>query len=156
MKTKISSFVLFIIALLSYGKVLAQNPHEMKPTTVVDNGLTLTVSYDIAGLGNVSSTTGTLNYDVLVKTQCRNPGGNIAPGQDFEYTSVDQTFPVRVDKNGRAKGSYTTPAPTVDLSQADCPNGKWRPEIADAIYSKVTFTLAGKTFYTGTPTNVVP
>lgn len=127
---------LMIVAMLA-APVSAQNPHFVGQVRVTDLGTTLRVSGSIAGLGNE-------NIDVSVtaqgiaSVQCRNPGGNVAPGQDTSVTVVGQQSNLEV-KNGRVNFSVVTQQPTA-TSQA-CPNQRWTAEVLDVDFTSVTITV---------------
>ena len=109
----------------------AANPHFIGPVKVVDEGTTLSVSGSVAGLGNedvkvVVTATGTAVVD------CRNPGGNIAPGQRKTVDVSGQQVITDV-KNGRINFAVTTvaPAPPPD----SCPNSQWTPILRDVEFT---------------------
>src|SRR5215208_6255375 len=102
--------------------------------TCTDNGLTLTCTGNVSGLGqelltvNISSpATGTV--------ECTNPAGNVAPGQTFT-TNVSGTGTFEVDKNGRTNFSVTTTEPTAP--PGSCPNPQWTADVTDVTFGDVT------------------
>lgn len=147
MKARMLTFLIALVALLSFGYANAQNPHLMSPLTSTDNGITLTVCYDIAGIGNVSQTKLTITYDAEVISECTNPGGNVAPGQTKRIRKVAEDFIVEV-KNGRARGCSTTQNV---FEPGRCPNGQWTGAVTDVIFSNISITIAGKTFSVPNP-----
>lgn len=152
MKTRISAFVLLLIALLSYGTTSAQSVN-VKSLTATDLGTQLRVVFDVAGLGNVSSTPATVTFDAVLKTQCVNPSGkNSPPGQDQELNNFSQTEDVMV-RNGRARGTILVPKEgfTVTAAEAGCPNSMFTPIVTDAIFSNIVFTIGGESFTIGDP-----
>src|SRR5712691_11235400 len=116
---------------------LAQNVH-FKPTnsapSFFDNGLTLTASGFLAGLGN---------QDILVElfasaqatATCTNPAGvNQPPGRNPAPATVagQQPIPSTEVKNGTVSFSVTTRPPTSPIPGApDCPNSGWTETITD-------------------------
>ena len=123
---------------------LAASPHfVVGPSfTVNDNG-TVTATGDVAGLGNKNIDvvlTAELNVEVL----CRNPGGNIAPGQTQQTTVTGTQTDIEV-KNGRASFDVTTAAPALDPTltpkQLGCPNNKWTPEIGEVTVVSATLQI---------------
>ena len=109
----------------------AANPHFVKGPTAVDNGTTVTVSGSVAGLGNedvrvVVTATGTAVVD------CRNPGGNIAPGQR-KSVDVSGEQVITDVKNGRINFSVTTVEPTPPPDS--CPNPRWTPILRDVEFT---------------------
>jgi len=121
---------------------LAASPHfVVGPSfTVNDNG-TVTATGDVAGLGNKNIDvvlTAELNVEVL----CRNPGGNIAPGQTQQTTATGTQTDIEV-KNGRASFDVTTEPPTLvgTPKQLGCPNNKWTPEIGEVTVVSATLQV---------------
>ena len=115
----------------SAAPAMAANPHFIGSPKVVDHGTTLSVSCSVAGLGNedvkvVVTATGTAVVD------CRNPGGNIAPGQRKTVNVSGQQVITDV-KNGRINFAVTTlaPAPPPD----SCPNSQWTPILRDVQFT---------------------
>jgi hypothetical protein len=110
---------------------VAANPHFVKGPTVTDNGTTLSVTGSVAGLGNedvrvVVTATGTAVVD------CRNPGGNIAPGQR-KSVSVSGEQIITDVKNGRINFAVTTLAPAPP--PGSCPNSSWTPILRDVQFT---------------------
>jgi hypothetical protein len=102
------------------GTTLAASPHIVgSPRTTVD-GNTLIVSVSVAGLGNVSTVTLSLEGELDVFSQCYNRGGkNPAADNKQESTTVDETgtFPVR---NGRTNATFTVEP----LGTLQCPGNQ--------------------------------
>jgi hypothetical protein len=141
MKRFFKSIAIAAITMFSVATASAQNAHEMAPTTATDLGTTLKVCYDIAGLGNVSTTQLTVNYTATITTECTNNGGNVAPGQT-KVQKGSQTFTVAVN-NGRATGCVTTEN---NFTPGKCPNGNWTGTITDVTFTSASVTVAKKTF----------
>lgn len=139
MKKVFQSIAIIAIALFTVANASAQNPQLKAPLTVTDNGKTLTVCFDIAGLGNVSQTQLTVNFTSTITTICTNNGGNVAPGL-VKTAKGSQTFMVPVS-NGRTTGCVTTTEPT----PGRCPGGQ-TASVSDVSFSNVSVTVAGKTF----------
>ena len=99
-----------------------------------DNGLTLTCSGNVSGLGKGDLTVN-ISSPATATVQCSNPAGNVAPGQTFNFTASG-TQTVTVDKNGRATFSLTTPTPTAPANS--CPNNKWTAKVTDVDFGTVT------------------
>jgi hypothetical protein len=91
----------------------------------------------------------------IAEVQCRNPGGNIAPGQDTEVDVVGQSGPIQ-PRHGQITFSVLTAAPTVSGAEA-CPNPKWTAEVTDVRFTSATvtvFDLAGNILVAPTPVTI--
>jgi len=139
--------VLFALATLFPTPVFASSVHlkgdHSKPA-LTDNGLTLTGSGELAGLGfgdvlvnlsAVANPTGT----------CGNPGGNTfqAPGQNPAPVTVtgSVSIPGSEVKNGNTPFSVRTNSPTTPIPGApDCPNSSWTEIIADMSFTSAVIT----------------
>ena len=139
--------VLFALATLFPIPVFASSVHlkgdHSKPA-LTDNGLTLTGSGELAGLGfgdvlvnlsAVANPTGT----------CGNPGGNTfqAPGQNPAPVTVtgSVSIPGSEVKNGNTPFSVRTNSPTTPIPGGpDCPNSSWTEIIADMSFTSAVIT----------------
>lgn len=108
-----------------------------------DNGLTLTSSGELSGLGF---------GDVLVKLSatanptatCTNNGSNQAPGQNPAPVTVtgSQAIPAAELKNGNTPFSATTKPPVTPIPGAPgCPNPNWTEDITDLAFTSGTITV---------------
>jgi hypothetical protein len=114
-----------------------------KPT-FTDNGLTLTASGALAGLGNA---------DILVKLAargnatavCINPsGGNQPPGQNPAPVTLSGTEPIPRGeiKNGEVSFRVATAGPTNPIPGAPgCPNRHWTERITNISFTSATITV---------------
>ncbi len=98
----------------------ADSPHIVGNPSATVSGNTLTLSASVAGLGNASSATFTLEGPVTVSSRCYTKSGNkpqAANKQETINVSQTETFAVR---NGRTNATFmVTP-----LSTLRCPNGQ--------------------------------
>ena len=87
---------------------------------------TITCDYKISGLGNTDVVDVFLTAPVLVQADCRNPGGNVAPGQAFETNVTGSQLQLRPE-NGQITSTISidaSDAPDPVASQV-CPNPQW-------------------------------
>jgi hypothetical protein len=128
--------IALVVGLVAAPSALAASPHFKKGGTPV---CTITGS----GASRTVSCTGTLtglgNEDLLIETtvagfavyQCRNQGGNTAPGQNKVLegpVTTPTTVPAGAIKNGNVTftaGGSLTADPTVSSAEAGCPNDNW-------------------------------
>lgn len=131
-------FLTLLLAGISVVSAIAQNPHYVAGPTFTDNGTSLTGTGSIAGLGNNQGITVEMNVNGTVTTECRNHGGNIAPGQTrTENFSVSGRY--TSDKNGRVDFSLTTPLPL----PGRCPNGNWTGIVTDVSFGTPVVLVNG-------------
>jgi hypothetical protein len=111
-----------VLATLLMGATAAwaDSPHIVGSPSATVSGNTLTLSASVAGLGNASTATFTLQGPVTVSSRCYTKSGNkpqAANKQETINVSQTETFPVR---NGRTNATFTV----TPLSTLDCPNGQ--------------------------------
>ena len=130
--------VFSVLSVVGAGFATAQNVHVKRAPTFTDNGVTLSSTLCLAGLGNCDLTVQLTVNDAGTQTTCTNQGGNQAPGQNPGNVTVTgvTTIPAGAIKNGNVCVPVTTQAPTNPTPQeAGCPNGNWSAAIADVIFS---------------------
>ena len=130
------------------GRTLFSSPHYVVDPTFTDNGTTLTATGSVAGLGNEDVTV-VLTAQGSATIVCRNPAGNVAPGQTKDVT-VSGSQTITDVKNGRVDYNVTTVAPTAPADS--CPNPKWTPTVTDVTFNSATVIVqqGGQTVLTTT------
>jgi hypothetical protein len=86
----------------------------------------ISCDYKISGLGNTDVVDVFLTAPVHVEADCRNPGGNVAPGQAFETNVTASQLQLRPE-NGQITNSISisaSDAPNPVASEV-CPNPQW-------------------------------
>ena len=152
---------LLLVFSLSVSVVFAGSVHlkggkNAKPA-FTDNGITLTASGELAGLGN-GDVLVTLIATADVTSTCTTQGGNQAPGQNPAPLTVtgSEAIPASEIKNGNTPFNVTTEAPpTVIPGAPDCPNPNWTESIDDLAFTSATIIVeqpAGTTVLTVTCT----
>jgi hypothetical protein len=134
-----------LLASLTASGILAASVHFKKGSPkFTDNGLTLTASGALAGLGN-----GDVVIQVTATGQptatCTNPAGATQPaGQNPAEVTLTGVggFPASEIKNGNLAFSVETAAPTSPIPGApDCPNPQWTERITDVAFTSATITV---------------
>jgi hypothetical protein len=142
MKKNLSSILLFVVI------ALAESPHYKKAPVCVDNGLTVTCTGSISGLGNGNITVNvgfTAADGSTATTTCTNPGGSSkVPGQNpgVPVTASGSVLITNV-KNGTATFTVTTQAPENPTPQeAGCPGANWTASINNVTFHGGTLTVS--------------
>jgi hypothetical protein len=130
--------VLAVAALAFPSAASAQSGHFVGTPTCTDEGTTVECSGKVAGLGGTT-------FTILVSAQgtasvtCTNPGGNVAPGQSFDFTAAGQSGPFPTPRNGQARFTVSTNAPSAP--PGSCPNPMWTATVTDVAFTTATITL---------------
>ena len=130
---------------LGSSTALAASVHFKHGSPVfTDNGVTLTASGALAGLGN-GDVVITVTARGTPTATCTNPAGATQPpGQnpaEVELTGVE-ALPASDIKNGNLSFSVDTAAPVSPIPGApDCPNSKWTEAITDVAFTSATLTV---------------
>jgi hypothetical protein len=110
----------------------------------IDNGLALSVSGALAGLGNEDLLV-TLSAAGDATATCTNPAGSTQPpGQNPAPVTLTGAvaIPAAEIKNGNVAFTVTTTAPASPVPGAPgCPNPRWTETITDVAFTSATITV---------------
>jgi hypothetical protein len=138
----LAATVLAVVALPAIAT--AQSGHFItggnNAPTCTDIGTQVMCTGKVAGLGGTTFEI-TIEADGIASVECRNPGGNVAPGQDTAVTVEGSTDPLPTPRNGRYNFSITTDDPEPLPPTPTCPNPQWTAEIVDVAFTTATLSL---------------
>lgn len=126
------------IAFVPSTSAVAQSGHFVKTQACEDVGTAVQCSGKVAGLGGTTFEI-TVEASGIASVQCRNPGGNVAPGQDFEFDAAGTSGPLATPRNGHYVYTVETSSPTVPAGS--CPNDSWTAEVVDVEFTEATIAL---------------
>jgi hypothetical protein len=140
---------LAVMAVVAVAAIAAFAAANFKSSSFsVNSAGQLVCSYDVSGLGNVSSTTGTCSGTNTATYQCINNGGKNPAAGNKSFSTGDvgtsQSVPVH---NGRASGSLLV-NPT-GPNGFTCPSGQTL-YLVSSCYSNTSMTIGGATTTDGT------
>jgi hypothetical protein len=148
-KQRFLILTLVLAGVLVFGAATATAAANFKTSSFsVNNQGQLVCSYDVSGLGNVSSTLGTCSGTNEAVYQCINNGGK-NPTAGNKHTSngdVSDSEQVPVH-NGRASGSLLVNP--VDAGGFTCPSGQTL-YLVSSCFSDVSMNIGGATASDGT------
>jgi hypothetical protein len=133
-----------VVGVLAFGASTAFAAANFKSSSFgVNSQGQLVCSFDVSGLGNVSSTQGSCTATSTAVYQCINNGGkNPAAGNKSTSTGETGTQVTVPVHNGRAQGSIlVNPAGPGSFT---CPSGQTL-YLVSACYSDITLTIGGAT-----------
>jgi hypothetical protein len=141
------SFVLAIAVMaasaIAATPALAQKPgaHIVGDLTITKSTSGLTVSGKGAGFGNTVTNAFLTAERVEAVFQCRNKGGNIAPGQGVELVDVTGPTQTITPSAGHIDFNVSLPAPPPPDPDDVCPNGNWTVDAAPLSLTFIGVTL---------------
>ena len=146
MRREILAIMTALVVVASFtAPALANNVHIKSGPSFTDNGLTLTASGSLAGLGNTDILVN-LNATANPTATCTNPSGqNKPPGQNPAPVTVtgSESIPASAIKNGNVAFTVTTSAPSPNPipGAPGCPGTSWTETITDMSFTSATITV---------------
>jgi hypothetical protein len=133
-----------LVALFAFPAIAsAQSGHFVtggaNAPTCADIGTQLQCTGKVAGLGGTEFEI-TLEATGVASVDCRNFGGNVAPGQRTSVTATGTSGPLPTPRNGHYVFTVATVTPTVP-NVPTCPNPNWTAEVTDVEFDSATLRL---------------
>jgi hypothetical protein len=143
-KLGIIAVLALMVTALAAVPALAANVHFVGTPKFTDNGLTLSSTGKLAGLGNEDLRI-TLTATGTPTATCTNPAGATQPpGQNPAEVTVSGSQNVSASsiKNGTFTFNVKTAGPVSPIPGApDCPNARWTETITDVTFTSATITV---------------
>jgi hypothetical protein len=143
MKRSMARLLVVTVAALSLltafgGTAFAQAGHFVGTPVCTDEGTTAECTGKVAGLGGTTFEI-TVTAAGTASVECANPAGNVAPGQDFDFTAAGTSGPQPTPRNGQFRFDVDTVTPTAPAGS--CPNPMWTATVVDVEFGDATITL---------------
>lgn len=132
-----------MLASVSVASAASVHFKKRPPLTFSDQGLTLSATGALTGLGNEDVLI-TLTATADPTATCTNKGGNEAPGQNPAEVTVtgSLSIPASEIKNGNLNFSVLTEPPEQPTAEeAGCPSDQWTAEITEMDFTSATITV---------------
>jgi hypothetical protein len=122
------------------GVASAQSGHFVGDVTCTDIGTQLRCTGRVSGLGGTTFEITVAVPDVTADSECTNPGGNVSPGQAFDFDAEGTGGPLPTPRNGNFRfNALQTNEPVPP--PGSCPNPGWTASVADVDFSGRTATV---------------